>query len=272
MLPLAHQHPFGSGSVKLDSNICLVWGDPGDPAARVVVQRAFSDQVIHRSPDLRFATIPVGPLTVTGPILNPVDLDGGTMVVLADSSFAEWATREVLADWGWEPASSMPTISRYPFQVDALVLAPNWAGTLDGWSQVVWLDTAVRPMQRTQLAVDHEGHDLTVHVLQTGQDQHGISYAIMYAPDRDQLDAEGLTAKGWRAEPPARIRRQQWHDLADLSLTVQAHVSTFRRQAFVSHVTVHEDVPRHPQVVDLLPADVKDALLEALEQDVNVTP
>jgi hypothetical protein len=227
---------------------------------------------VQLNADGTFASLEVGPVPVSGPIVAAPDETGaGDLVVLLDGDIPDWVTEQVLEDWGWSVGGELPTsLTGFPFQADVLLLAMNWSGSLDGWSSTLWFDAGVAPMQRLELRLSpYEESAISVRVLETGTDQHGVGYAVVYAQDRSEVDHANVTAAGWRREPWVRIRRQSWSDLADMSEAIEARVVPFRGQALVRDVIIHDANLINSQVFELLPGDVRDALESALTAPVE---
>lgn len=248
----------------------VVWGALRDPDHRVVATRAGIDGV-ELNASKTFASFDVGPVPVSGPVVaSPAEDGTGSLVVLVDADIPDWVSEPVLTDWGWEVGGDLPTLARFPFQADVLLLAMNWSGSLDGWSASLWLDTGVAPMQRIELRLSpYDDTALPVHVLETGTDQHGVGYAVVYASDRAQVDQANVTVAGWRREPWVRIRRQSWSDLADLSQAIETKVVSFRGQPLVQSVVIHDLLAINSGTFPLLPGDVRDAFEQALAAPVE---
>lgn len=244
----------------------LVWGNPRAAGEHVVFTREIAPEDVRLSVDGQYAHFDVGPVPVSGPVISRENDEHVT--VLVDQAIPEWVTGPVLADWGWHQLSEVPRPARYPFPVDILVLSMNWAGAFEGWSRSHWLDGAVRPMQRFELPVAPDASErISVRILETGTDQHGVGYAVAFAPEREQIDGLHLVSKGWRSEPWVRIRRKSWMDLADLSDCIETHVVTALRSPIITDVTIHDLNAINGETFSLLPADVRDALESALQED-----
>lgn len=246
--------------------VYVVWGEPEEGSRRVLACRdKVPDNVVAIVPDRSYASVNLGFTVVAGPIISDPDDAGTAIVVFADQLIPDWCTPERLAAAGWDLCDELPAIVRVPFQVDLLVLASSWHGSLDGWSSTVWLDSAVRPMQRIRLQISpiSPARPL-VHVLETGADPHGVGFAVVFTPDRDELERSGLSEHGWRSEPWVRMRRPSWTALASLSSSVEAHVSLLLGHPVVRKVTIHDLVGMHADGFKFLPVDVRDALEEAL--------
>lgn len=248
----------------MDRDVWVVWGDPSDRDARLTARRTLTDDQAAVAPDGRFAALEIGPVPVSGPVLSRAG--SAQLVVLADRVVPDWVSGSFLGDWGWRLDEDLPEVVREPFQVDALVVASNWAGSLDGWSSSLWLECPVRPMQRLSIETSPgiTTSSLDVRVLDVGADAHGVGYAVFYCPDRGRLDEHQLLWRGWRQEPGVRVRRRVWADLASLSDAVEAKVSVLFGRAIVATVEVHDADGIQDQAVLQLPADVRDALEDAL--------
>lgn len=254
----------------------LIWGNPRDFDSRRVYFRTLQRNDVKWSAESRMLSLDVGPVPVTGPIIhsepagvNPAE--ASAISVLVDTEVPSWVEPEFMKALGWEAVERAPKPARYPFQVDVLLVAPNWAGSFDGWSSTQWFDSSVKPLQRIPLCLDAEAQEstITVHVLDVGTDVHGIGYAVVYAPDRDTVDRFQVTKHGWRREPIARLRRQAWLELADLSTQVEVSAVPVFGSAVVAEVTLHASSETvNQQALNHLPDDVFEAVRERLEQSI----
>lgn len=249
----------------------LVWGNPRIPGEYVAFRNRIADDAVQLKLEGRYAALEVGPVPVSGPVISrPGEED---LVILLDASIPEWVQSQVLAGWGWEPVVEIPRPGRFPFPVDLLVLSQSWTGAFDGWSRTLWLDAAVRPMQRIDIPVGPDSKVLlSVRVLEVGVDQHGVGYAVVYAPERNEVDNALLGSHGWRAEPWVRIRRKTWMDLADLSGCVEAQVVTAMRSPIISQMMIHDLRGINGEALAFLPEDVREALEVALAKDLPDSP
>lgn len=250
----------------------LIWGNPRDFALRCVYQQRLSRGSVTISPDGDVMSLNVGPVPISGPIIHSEPAgkspsEAEAISVLVDTDIPSWIDPKFMHSLGWVPAEHVPKPARYPFQVDILLLASNWTGSFDGWSSTQWIDASVKPLQRCDLSLapgsDHS--PTRVHVLDVGVDIHGIPYAVVYAPDRDVVDAVKVTKNGWRREPIARLRRQAWSELADLSMQVEVTAIPVFGSAVVADVSVFSDPALiNEDALNHLPDDVFEAVREEL--------
>lgn len=244
--------------------VYLVWGDPRRPG-EFVAYRCERPAALRFTADKAFAFLEVGPVPVAGPVISFDSQD--TATVLADQVIPDWVEDTTLTMWGWERVAEIPKPTVYPFQVDVLLVAPNWTGSLDGWSSTQWFSHGLRPLQRLPLQIGDAGeHQIQVRILETGVDPHGVGYVVAYAPDRAELDAAEIHTQGWRREPWVRIRRQSWLDLAALSDNYESIVEQALRTPIVVDVKIHALNPVNAAALAYLPADVRDALEFTLGQ------
>lgn len=259
------------GKVTLPVECTVVWGDPRDQRGfTAYTSMLTSDQIVYGDGGQPFAELEMGPVPVAGPIIHQTMSDAGHLqvMVLVDVLAPSWVTAGTPVDWGWQPVDELPKPSRYPFPVDVLLLASNWAGSFDGWSSSQWCDADMKAMQRTTVPVSPGSADqIQVRVLETGVDGHGVGYAVVFTPDRPVVDAADLDRHGWRREPWVRVRRQSWSDLADLAEAIEALTVPVFGSSVVSEVTIHDVTAVNADVLYLLPEDVRDALTDALAAD-----
>lgn len=253
----------------------LIWGDPRDFSGRRVYRKALHHSEVSISADGYMLALDVGPVPLAGPIVHsePAGADprsATSLSVFIDTDVPPWIEEGFITTLAWEAVDNLPRPSRYPFQVDVLMLASNWAGAFDGWSSTQWFDSSVKPLQRIPLALAPEvaGGNITVHVLDVGQDVHGVGYAVVFAPDREVLDGFEITRNGWRNEPIARLRRQAWAELADLSTQMLVTAVPVLGSAVVADVDILVD----PQFINQdalnhLPDDVYQVVVERLTTD-----
>lgn len=257
--------------------VYLVWGSPRETERRTVIRCTCAPTEVRMSGDRRFAIVEVGPVSVSGPVLHwagtlSVPPTPAEVVIYGGVDIPDWATGTFPADWGWSTIIDLPSPLRYPLQVDALLLARNWAGTLDGWSKPVWLDHPAWPMQRLSLRIgDWTPEHLSVRVLDTGATIDGLPYVVFDCPDRQTLDGVGVTRHGWRKEPAVRFHHGPWNDLSVLAERMEAMVTPVLGGSVVRDVVLHMDLD--DQAIEtatlLLPHQVKDALAEAMERRIS---
>lgn len=252
----------------------LIWGNPRDFDHRKVFFRKLAREAVSITENGRIVSLEVGPVPVSGPVIhsepagvNP--LEASAISVLVDTDIPSWVEQNFMAALGWEMIERPPSPVRYPFQVDLLLLGPNWTGSFDGWSSTQWFDSSVRPLQRIEISLfaDPTSPKTRVHVLDVGTDVHGIAYAVVYCPDRDVIDAAQITQNGWRREPVARLRRQAWLELADLSAQIEVTAVPVFGSAVVDQVSLLVDPSQiNGDALNHLPDDVFEAVRESLEQ------
>jgi hypothetical protein len=250
--------------------VVLVWGDPRTLDQFVAFAKTTSmwDFDLDELADRRYIQLLIGPVPISGPVIHfSADTDPTEIVCLVDHAIPEWVEAGTPTDWGWTQVTALPRPSRYPLQVDILVVSLNWSGSLDGWSSSQWCDAGFRPMQRARLAVEPSAglvSTIGVRILEVGTDAHGVGYVVAFAPDREELDSADLPHHGWRLEPWVRIRRQAWSDLADLADSIETVVLSALGTAIASEVKLHDVEAINADVLYLLPSDVRDALEDAL--------
>lgn len=250
----------------------LIWGNPRDFNSRRVYYKSLPRDAVSISNEGDLLSLDVGPVPLVGPIVHsePAGADphrATALSVFIDTEVPPWVEEKFMTSVGWEAVDRLPKPTRYPFQVDILLLASNWAGSFDGWSSSRWLDASVKPLQRfpLTLATDIAAEPLEVRVLEVGKDVHGIGYAVVFTPDRDALDGFQITRNGWRSEPVARLRRQAWAELADLSSQMEITVVPVFGSAVVADALIYEDAQFINQdAMNHLPDDVYQVITERL--------
>lgn len=256
----------------------LIWGNPRDFENRRVYCQSLSRQSVAFSAENQVLALDVGPVPIAGPIIHSEPagvspVEASSISVLVDTDIPSWIEPAFMQALGWQLVEHAPKPARYPFQVDVLLVSSNWTGSFDGWSSTQWFDASVKPLQRIPLCLDPDTPDstITVHVLDVGKDVHGVGYAVVYAPDRDVVDQFQVTRHGWRREPIARLRRQAWLELADLSTQIEVNAVPVLGSAVVTDVVMHVDSPEMINVSALnhLPDDVFEAARERIEGAVS---
>lgn len=247
----------------------LVWGDPHNPEMRTTLLHC-SDHLdaswLTLAPDRRFARVEVGPVSVHGPVLAENEHSGHREILVhADQDIPDWVISGAPADWDWQPCLTPPAASRRPFQVDTLLLSHDSAGRLRGLSATLWFDAAARPLQRLELRVLPEipAH-LPVRALEAGTGERGAGYLVAYCPDPHAVAALSLPERGWLTEPWVQIRERSWNQLINLSECLEVRVLPVLRSPVILGVDFHDLIGLPNEALPLLPADVRDAIEEAL--------
>jgi hypothetical protein len=255
----------------------VVWGDLRTADAWDAVAADLDEQAadLTLSPDGSWAEVKLGPTVVAGPVAtDTTDQAEGVVtrevVVIVDDHAPEWLSTDTVAEWGWRRAYSLPVLKRRPFLCDVMLLTLNWADQFDGWSTLLWLDSTLVPMARVSLALSGKAPTgvgpLEVRVLEVGSAQDGVPFAVLFCPDSAAFDRQDPLARGWRTEPRSRAQRRTWRLLMALSDSVAVKSVPLLGHDIISEVTVKRDAVLTSEVMDLLPADVRDAIHDEASQ------
>lgn len=258
----------------MNVRLYVVWGDVRDLDGWEAIAIDVDDHhpLLTLNVEEAWATVKVGPTTMSGPVASDLSTspDLREVVVLVDDQAPDWVRSDVIEPWGWRRAYSLPALQRRPFMADVLLLSPNWADQFDGWSSLLWFDSTLRPLSRVGLHVGQSNSDsspLPVRVLEAGNDQMGMPFAVVYCSDRKDVDSRDLLSRGWRSEPRSRTQRQTWRDLVTLSDMVEVQTIPLLGRAIISGAVIHVDKDLSPDLIALVPEDVQEVIAEAVRRD-----
>jgi hypothetical protein len=247
----------------------VAWGNPRQGRHVVAYRKTLDASEVSLTANGTFATVDIGPAPVAGPVIHLDLTDPATAIVvlLADDQVPGWITEEFLADWGWAPALALPGDARARIETDVLLLSYGAADEFDGWSSSLWLAEEMLPLQRTHLPFPDLPGGLGVHVLEAGSDMHGVNYLVVFCPQRSQAVAANLAAHGWRREPGVRVRRQDWVNLANLSMDAELLVESMSYGPLVVGAMLHNPVDLASSAVSQLPENLRAHLTSRVTSD-----